>query len=214
MAGALPQPLSPADLCHPILRRKPFSGEGWLFELKHDGFRAFVRTEPLELLTRQGNPMALAFPEIAAAVRALAIDAVLDAELVVPDARGRSDFEELRRRFVMKRPANIAAAARARPAALIVFDVLQAGAVDMRALPLVKRKAWIGANVTPGAGIQVAESVETLGEALFALAVDQDMEGVVGKKMDAPYLAGPQSTWQKVKNQEYSRRAALGFRRG
>lgn len=204
--------MSPADLCHPTLVRKPFAAEGWLFELKHDGFRAFVCTRTIEMLTRKGNSMALAFPEIAAAVRALDLDAVLDAERVVPDARGHSDFEELRRRFLMKRSTSIAAAAVARPAALIVFDMLQAKGVDMRGLPLHERKAWISANVTPRPGIQIAQSVETAGEALFALAVDQDFEGVVGKKMDAPYVAGLQRTWQKFKNPAYSRPAALGVR--
>lgn len=204
--------MSPADLCHPILVRKPFSAEGWLFELKHDGFRAFVRTQPLEVLTRKGNSLALAFPEVANVVQGLSLDAVRDAELVVPDARGHSDFDELRRRFVMKRRTYIAAAAALRPAALIVFDVLEANGVDMRPLPLLARKTWVGANLVPRPGLQVAQSVETAGEALFALAVDQDFEGVVGKKMDAPYLAGAQRTWLKIKNRGYSRPAALGVR--
>jgi hypothetical protein len=99
-------PLSPADLCHPTLHRGPFTAAGWLFELKHDGFRAFARTGPApELMSRWGRSMAPAFPEIVRALESLPADAVLDAELVVPDTAGRADWEELRRRSLMRRPS-------------------------------------------------------------------------------------------------------------
>jgi ATP-dependent DNA ligase len=61
--------------------------------------------------------------------------------------------------------------------------------------------------------VQVAQYVETKGEALFALAIEQDFEGVVGKRSDSLYRAGPDPAWQKFRNREYSRKAALGFRR-
>jgi ATP-dependent DNA ligase len=66
----VPLDLSPADLCIPTLRPKPFTAEGWLFELKHDGFRAFVRRQgpDLERLSRNGLAMAPSFPNIAARI--------------------------------------------------------------------------------------------------------------------------------------------------
>ena len=145
-----------------------------------------------------------AFPEIVRAIATLP-NGVFDAELIVPDSAGRSDFGELQRRSLMRRLPTIDDAAVRRPAALIVFDVLQAGRVDMRPLPLSKRKAWLQANVRPGARLKVIEGVETHGEALFAAIVDQDFEGIVGKKLDSPYLAGRQASWQKIKNPEFSR---------
>src|SRR5689334_18804940 len=68
---------------------QPFSGPGWVFELKHDGFRLLARRHhgaPL-LRYRSGTPTA-AFPEIESAVAALPVDAVVDGELVVLDAGG------------------------------------------------------------------------------------------------------------------------------
>src|SRR5437764_10279019 len=126
-------PIAASDLCHPTLGRAPFTAEGWLFELKHDGYRALVIKSGarVELLSRWGRSMSHAFPEIVAAVATLPGDAVLDAELVVPDAAGRSDFAELRRRALLQRPRMIAHAAAATPAALVVFDVLHAGVDDM-----------------------------------------------------------------------------------
>ena len=75
------------------------------------------------------------------------------------------------------------------PATLVIFDVLQARGADLRVLPLSARKEWLRTNLEPRSGLQVIETVETYGEALFALTVDQDFEGIVAKNLDAPYLA-------------------------
>ena len=205
--------LSPADLCIPILRRKPFTAEGWLFELKHDGFRAFVRRSgpSIELRSRHGRSMTKAFPEVVQ-VLTFVPDVVLDAELVVADSAGRSDFEELRRRSLMRRLPTIEDAAARSPGALIIFDVLLAGDVDMRPLPLAKRKEWLQANIAPRPGLHVIEGVETHGEALFSAISDQDFEGIVGKRLDSRYTAYQQPRWVKIKNPSYSRKEALGFR--
>jgi len=66
----------------------PFTRDGWIFELKHDGFRAYAHTgdEP-EFRSRSGRSLAAAFPEIVEALRGLSA-AVLDGELVVPDYSG------------------------------------------------------------------------------------------------------------------------------
>ena len=82
---------------HPILCHVPFTREGWLYELKHDGFRALARTgSDAKLLSRSGRSMAEPFPEIVAVLKRLPGGLMLDGELVVPGADGRSDFEEVR----------------------------------------------------------------------------------------------------------------------
>src|SRR5689334_22367354 len=69
--------------------------DAWIFELKHDGFRALARSGTrVQILSRWGRSMTAQSPETAAALARLP-DAVLDGELVVPTAKGRSDFEEL-----------------------------------------------------------------------------------------------------------------------
>lgn len=157
-----PRPITDAitvtDLMHATPHRRPFNRPGWIFEHKLDGYRAFVRKsgDRIELLSRHGRAMAAAFPEI---VRALATlpntDAVLDAELVVPDRHGFPSFEKLRGRAVMKRPISIAAAAVEHPAALCVFDCLVLDGNDMRALPLLERKAALGPLIADIPGLQV-----------------------------------------------------------
>ena len=134
---------------------------------------------------------------------------LLDGELVVPAADGRSDFEEVRRRNLIQRPRSIQEAAAKSPAVLIVFDLLEVGGNDLRALPLLDRRRALREHVQPGPRLQLIEHVETHGEALFHAIAAQDFEGVVAKRVDASYRAGRQPAWVKIKNRDYSRRAAV-----
>jgi bifunctional non-homologous end joining protein LigD len=206
--------LSPADLCHPTPGGRPFTAEGWLFELKHDGFRAFVRKSgsDVHLRSRWGRSMANAFPEVIDALANIDDDVVLDAELVIADDQGRSDFGELRRRALLQRPRAIDVAARRMPASLVVFDVLCADGGDLRPHPLFERKDWLQRNLSPTPRVRAVDYVPTHGQALFAVIAEHDCEGIVAKRLDAPYRAGRQSTWQKIKNAAYSRREALVWR--
>jgi bifunctional non-homologous end joining protein LigD len=156
--------------------------------------------------------MASAFPEVIDGIADIAPDVVLDAELVVADEQGRSDFEELRRRALLQRARLIDVAAAQRPATLIVFDVLWADGEDLRPLPLTQRKRWLQRNVTSTPRLRVVDCVPTFGDALFTIVTEHDYEGIVAKRLDAPYRSGRQSTWRKVKNQAYSRREALVWR--
>jgi bifunctional non-homologous end joining protein LigD len=141
------------------------------------------------------------------ALAALPDDIVLDAELVVPDTEGRSDFEELRRR-VLQRPRAIAQAAHRTPAVLVAFDLLALNGEDLRQRPLSERRSVLDWYGLP-APLQVAECIETHGQALFREIARHHQEGIVAKRLDAPYPAGRQPTWLKIKNREYSRRAAV-----
>jgi ATP-dependent DNA ligase len=134
---------------------------------------------------------------------------VLDAELVVPNADGRSNFEELRRRNLLQRPRMIAEAAVKRPAVLVVFDLLALDGADLRPQPLLTRRAVLHRHIPRGRGVQIIEHVATHGEALFNAIVQDDHEGIVAKRADAPYRAGPCNAWLKIKNKGYSRRAAI-----
>ena len=200
-----------ADLRHPMIACAPFTREGWIFELKHDGFRALARKDGTraQLLSRTGRPMAEAFPEVVDGLSTLPGDIVLDAELIVPDTDGRSDFEELRRRALLQRPRLIEQAAAHCPAVLVVFDRLELDGEDLRPLPLLDRRDivhWFG---SPVPGIQPIEYIETRGEALFREIARHDQEGIVAKRIDAPYRAGRQPTWVKITNKDYSRRGAV-----
>jgi bifunctional non-homologous end joining protein LigD len=200
---------------HATPHAKSFTAAGWLFEMMLDRFRALARRRgaAVELLSRTGRRMGNECPEIINALERTAGEWVLDAELVVPDGRGHPSFESTRRRAVMRRRSSIITAAAETPAALCVFDVLIVNRRDVRALPLVERKARLREIVEHASGIQIVGALEAHGEALFDQAVKLDIEGIVAKRLDAPYFAGRQLAWLKIKNRNYSRQEALGFRR-
>ena len=93
-----------------------------------------------------------------------------------------------------------------------MFDVLIVDGRDVRALPLVERKARLRELFEDTPWIQIVGSLEAHGEALFDQAVRLDIEGIVAKRVDAPYSAGRQLGWLKIKNRGYSRQEALRFR--
>jgi len=203
------------DLMEPVLYRSPFTAPGWIFELKVDGFRALARRRgaQIELLSRRGREMGEQFPEIVAALRRIEGDWHFDAELVVPDQNGLPAWERLRRRAVMRRQWSINTAASAEPAALCVFDILAHGDEDLRSLSTLARKARLQEAIESAPpGIQLLTWLEAHGEVAFAKACELDLEGVVAKRIDAPYQAGKRPAWRKIKNPEYSRQEALGFR--
>ena len=192
-----------------MIARAPFTREGWIFELKHDGFRAFARAgEAPELRSRWGRSLADAFPEVVDVLRTLPA-----AALVVPDRVGRSNFEGLRRRSLFRRPREIARHSATMPAVLVVFDFLELDGEDLRSRPLSERRDVLHWYGMPARGLQAIEYVETEGEALFREIARHDQEGIVAKRLDAPYRAGRQPTWLKIKNADYSRRGAIEWQR-
>jgi len=98
--------------------------------------------------------MAEPFPEIVSALEQLPDGLVLDGELVVPAADGRSDFEEVRRRNLIQRPRMIQEGAAKSPAVLIVFDLLEAVGEDLRTRRLLERRQALHRHVIPGPRVQ------------------------------------------------------------
>jgi len=93
-----------------------------------------------------------------------------------------------------------------------VFDLLAVGDEGLRSVPLLERRHRMHQHVEPVAGVKLIDHVETHGDPLFHAMAAQDFEGIVAKRLDAPYRAGRQRTWVKVKNREFSRAEALGWR--
>src|SRR5437870_12753210 len=85
---------------------RPFRREGWIFELKYDGFRLLAGNEAgrPRLRYRGGSEATAAFPEVAAALGTLPRDLVLDGELVGVDGRGRTHFQRMQERLMLRRP--------------------------------------------------------------------------------------------------------------
>ncbi len=181
----------------------PFSDPHWLFELKYDGVRVLAerRGPDVRLFARTGAERTHVYPEVARAVARLPLDDfVLDGELVALDSNGRSSFERLQRRWTQTDPRIVARLQVEIPTLLYAFDLLRAAGRDLRGLPLARRKQILSLFAPRTGVVRFADHVEGDGEALFAAAAEQGLEGVVAKRADAPYEAGRRSRrWQKLR---------------
>ena len=193
---------------------KPFTREGWVFELKMDGYRllASKRRGEVQLLTRNGNDYTEVFPEVARAVRALPFDdAVIDGEVVVADARGRPIFALLQKRGRLSNTIDIRRAAVELPASYFAFDLLSFGEFDLRGLPLVRRKEILQRALPAVGAVRFLEHIPEQGEAMLAQVEAMGLEGIIAKKADAPYRAGRSPHWLKLKAQRTGDFVIVGF---
>src|SRR5262249_3871483 len=119
-----------------LVDRAP-AGDDWVHELKFDGYRVLARVEAgaVRLFTRNGNDWTERMPELARAFEALDVESALfDGEIVVLDEHGVSDFQALQNSLNRQREA---------PLVYYAFDLLYLDGADLRAAPLVERKALL-----------------------------------------------------------------------
>ncbi len=214
-----PRRAVPVAEAEPMLaetREQPFSKPGWLFELKLDGYRVRAAREEGEarLLTRKGNDIAAAFPELGRALAALPFEGfIFDAELVVPDDAGRPSFQRLQNRVRVSRGLEVRRGAVEAPAVLYVFDLLAFEGYDLRPLPLEQRKAMLEQVVPKVGPLKYLSHFEKDGEALYEQVVKMGLEGIVAKKADAPYRAGRSPNWLKIRADRTDDFIVVGFTR-
>jgi len=194
-------------------REEPFTRDGWVFEVKLDGYRmraACQDGEPI-LYSRKGQEYTESFPEIARAVKAIPFDGViLDGELVVLAESGHPSFNRLQARAKLGAREAKRAAIEA-PATLYVFDLLAFGGYDLRKLPLVKRKEILQ-KVLPQTGpLRYSEHFEKNGEALYEQVVKLGLEGIMAKKADSPYRNGRSGDWLKIRADRIDDFVVVGF---
>jgi bifunctional non-homologous end joining protein LigD len=184
---------------------------GWTIEPKWDGIRviADVTARGVRLWTRNGNDKAPQFPEVVGALEALAEAGgplVLDGEIVALDRRGRVlRFQALQGRMHAESEETLARSASAITTAFVAFDILADGDRPLTALPWSERRRALEARVPARrtAVVRRGESVRcgsAAAKKLFERARAEGWEGVLLKRVDAPYVAGRRTPdWRKVK---------------
>jgi bifunctional non-homologous end joining protein LigD len=194
----------------------PFDRPGWIFELKYDGFRLLAGNEEgcARLRYRGGSDATAAFPEVAAALAALPGNVVLDGEVVVVDEAGRTHFQRMQKRRMLRRPEEVArAAAGGLRATYFAFDLLGLEGYDLRPLPLRERKDTLRRLLPRGGALRYVDHVVGRGVALYEEVRKLDLEGLVAKRADAPYSAGRSSDWVKVPVVRTGEFVVVGFTR-
>jgi bifunctional non-homologous end joining protein LigD len=211
--AALPTDLSPMLATPGAL---PEDDAGWAYEVKWDGVRvlAFVESGRARLVSRNGNDVSAAYPELAplgAAVGRRRV--VLDGEVATFRADGLSDFGLLQSRMHVRSPSPRLVAST--PVRLMVFDLLHEGdrsllsdAYDDRRRALEELGLDAGPWRTPPA-------VEGDGPTILAQSREQGLEGMVAKRRTSHYLPGRRSRdWVKIKNIRRTSALIAGWTRG
>jgi bifunctional non-homologous end joining protein LigD len=178
--------------CIPTRAYKVPAGPDWVHEIKHDGYRLQVRRDgdTVRLFTRRGYDWSGRYPAIAVtAMQLRARSFTLDGEACVCGPDGVAIFDALHRRGTVSE------------AMLYAFDFLELDGEDLRALPLGDRKKRM-ATLLARRRIGIVLSTHTAedGASIFQQACRMGLEGIVSKRLSAPYRSGPSRDWLKVKN--------------
>jgi bifunctional non-homologous end joining protein LigD len=184
-------------------------GAGWLHEIKFDGYRllGFAAGGVPRLRTRNGKDWTDSFPALVAALKTLKADtAVLDMEAVIVDDSGKSSFQALQ--------ASLGEGGRPEKIVAYVFDLLYLNGQDLTKMPLIDRKAQLQAllnRTKPETALRYSDHVVGGGGTMFAKACQAGLEGIISKQADAPYFAGRQKSWLKIKCGKRQEFIILGF---
>ncbi|HTB09985.1 MAG TPA: non-homologous end-joining DNA ligase [Bryobacteraceae bacterium] len=187
---------------------KPPEGPEWLSEVKFDGYRllGFLSRGAPALRTRNGNDWTDRFPSLSKALLTLkAKDAVLDMEAVILDPKGKSSFQALQNA--------LGEASHSEKIVAYVFDLLYLDGKDLRGLPLIERKDKLEALLRNSRKNALRYSDHVAGQSteMFEKACKTGLEGIVSKLASAPYLAGRQKSWLKIKCTLRQEFIILGF---
>ncbi len=189
-----PPAFVPIQLCK--VADHPPAAAGWAHEIKFDGYRIQIGVGGgrAVLRTRKGLDWSDRFPAIAADA-ANWPDAVIDGELCALDSDHMPNFSALQAAISEGRTDDLV---------YFAFDLLFEGDEDLRKLPLSHRKARLQAYVdrigkAHAKRLRYVEHFASSGQAVLESACRMDLEGVISKKLDAPYRAGRSASWVKSK---------------
>lgn len=194
---------------------------GWQYEPKWDGFRclAFRDGDDVYLQSKGEKPLGRYFPELVQAVRGVkASRFVLDGEIAVP-IEGRFDFDQLLQR-IHPAESRIRKLSQEAPALYIVFDLLaDACGRSLIELPLAERRplleAFARASFRRGGSLKLSPATVKLAQARrWFRKVGGNLDGVIAKRLESPYLPGDRSTMVKVKRIRSAECVVGGFRYG
>jgi bifunctional non-homologous end joining protein LigD len=194
---------------HPMLATsidEPFDGPDWLFEIKWDGYRAiaFIEGGKVRLVSRNQNDLTPRYPELKDLPNFIkAKAAILDGEVVALDEQGRASFSLMQQRTGFRSGGRRGAANADVPVLYYAFDLLYLDGYDLRKLPLEERKKRLAALIISGdaAGdvVRFSDHYEKQGKALFEIAQEKGLEGILAKKRESIYQERRSTEWLKIK---------------
>lgn len=192
----------------PIIPFEPISsdiiprGDRWIAQVKWDGVRilTYYDGHEVRLFNRRQNERTLQYPEFIDVLRhCTASSMILDGEIIAL-SEGKPSFRKIMKRDSIRRHDKVKDAKIQVPATYMIFDILYYNGDWITAQPLYKRQEILEAIIIPQENLQLVESFTNM-DGLFSIIKAKDMEGIVCKQIDSPYLIGKKDNrWQKIKN--------------
>jgi bifunctional non-homologous end joining protein LigD len=179
------------------LTKEVIQDDKYLYELKLDGYRIISSVEKgkVRMDSRSALNYTHKYPLIAKALAALKQDVVLDGEMVVFNQEGMPDFDALQLYDGHETPLTYC-----------IFDILWMNGYDLKKLPLTDRKKILEDLLKANRVLRYSDSFDD-GNALYREIIEKNMEGIVAKLKDSPYLPGNRGdSWLKTptrKRQEF-----------
>jgi bifunctional non-homologous end joining protein LigD len=165
------------------LENEPFENPSWIFEIKWDGFRAIaeVKNAHVNLYSRNFKSFNQRYPTVVEALKRLKINAVFDGEIVILNKKGISDFQSLQN-YQKTGEGDLR---------YYIFDLLYYKDKDLRGHPLMERKQRLQKLLPtdPKSILQYSKHVVGQGKKFFALAKKKNLEGMIAKDGESPYLS-------------------------
>ena len=182
---------------------EPFHRDGWVYEIKYDGYRLMVERNgnAVTLRSRGGIDLTARFPELVKCARCLpCAEFAMDGEVVVHDQRGVPKFGLLQERAAVRGEGATRLASRHNPVTFYAFDLPHAAGYDLKSQPLLARKELLQALLPSAGPLRYSAHVEGNGIETFHAMAKLGLEGVVGKRPDSPYRSGRSEHWLKVRS--------------
>ena len=171
---------------------KPFEEDGWLYEVKWDGYRAiaFMKNGKISLKSRNDKSFNEKFYPVIESLKKWKINAVVDGEIVVVDEKGISNFGDLQN-WRSEADGDLY---------YYLFDILWLDGKDLRDLPLKERRIILESKIPENSLIRLSKSFDESGIEFFDAAKKIGLEGIIAKKDDSTYMEGDRSkAWLKIK---------------
>ena len=171
---------------------KPFDEEGWLYEVKWDGYRtiALLNSKSTDLLSRNNKSFNEKFYPVYDALKDLKINAVLDGEIIVADEEGLSNFGKLQN-WRSEADGELK---------FYVFDILWLDGYSLMDVTLMERREILISTLPTHPIIHISQTFSTTGTEFFDAAKKMKLEGIMAKKADSLYIPGSRSKeWLKIK---------------
>lgn len=173
-------------------------GDKWLHELKYDGYRllAYIDGDNVHLYTRNGHDWRTRFSALVRHLRRLSFtSAILDGELVSLAPDGSSSFGRLQNAISSKNTAGLQ---------FFCFDLLYLDGYDLRQVPLLQRKLLLEQTLRAAAyvdsdPVRYCDHLQGHGDEFHQQVCQLSLEGIVSKRVDAPYHSGRSKYWCKTK---------------